>query len=245
MDLMLKDKVAVITGGGSGIGEASAIMFAEEGVQVVVADLSEEHGRRVAEEIRDKGGEAIFVRVDVARRDEVQAMVRETLERFGKIDILANIAGNPAQGDTVEEWDDIFAVHARGTFNCTQEVLPSMRERRYGKIVNMGSFCAYGMGEGAYASAKGAIISYTKGLAKSVARYNINANSVSPGNILTPMTQGWIGTGEQRARFEATIPLGRLGQPEDVVAVVVFLSSDRARHITGADINISGGQLIY
>ncbi len=246
MDLGLRDKVAIVTGGGSGIGRSTALLFAEEGAKVVVADIIDENGRETARIIHNKGGETLFVHTDVSQREDVRGMVQSTMERFGTIDILANIAGNPARGG-LENWDPIFAVHAKGTFNCAEEVLPHMIKKKWGKIINMGSFCAYGMiaSASAYTAAKGAVLSYTKGLAKEVARYNINVNSVSPGNIFTPMTVEWMGTGKKKDAFAATIPIGRVGEPEDVSSVIVFLASDRARHITGVDIIISGGQLIH
>lgn len=251
MDLGLKDKVAIVTGGSSGIGRSTALLLGEEGVKVAVADIDNRKGQETIKRICKTDGKAKFIHTDVSQREEVKRMVDTVLQELGTIDILVNIAGNPAKGGlldhTVEDWDNIFAIHVRGTFNCTQEVLPYMMEKKWGKIINMGSFCAYGMiaGASAYTAAKGAIISYTKGVAKDVARYNINVNSVSPGNIFTPMTVGWMGTGEKKKKFSATIPIGRVGEPEDVASVIVFLASDRARHITGEDIIISGGQLIH
>ena len=251
MDLGLKGKVAIVTGGGSGIGRSTALLFSQEGAKVIVGDISDDNGIETTRMIQDKGGESLFVRIDVSRKEEAERMVRIALDRFERVDILANIAGTPAKGGllsgTVEDWDDIFAVHVRGTFNCTRAVLPHMMERRYGKIINMGSFCAYGMiaSASAYAAAKGAILTYTKGLAKDVARCNINVNSVSPGNIFTPMTVEWMGTGKKKDKFATTIPIGRVGEAEDVASVIVFLASDKSRHITGVDIIISGGQLIH
>lgn len=250
MDLKLEGKVALVTGGGSGIGKKVSLMLAEEGVKVAVVDFQEK-GITTAEEIKSNGGEAEFYIADVRKRDQVNEAVESTLEEFGTIDILCNIAGASATAGqldiTQEEWQRQLDTHLTGCFNFTQEVLPSMIENKYGKIVNMGSFCAYGVTGGipGYCAAKGGIIAYTKNVARAMAENNINVNSVSPGNIITPMTEPWIGEGEQRQKFEETIPLKRVGQPEDVASVFVFLASEAARHITAADINVSGGQLIY
>ncbi|HXF60092.1 MAG TPA: SDR family oxidoreductase [Caldilineaceae bacterium] len=251
MDLHLENKVAIVTGGASGMGATVATMLAAEGVKVVLADIQTERGERVAGEIQQTGGYARFIHTDVSVRAAVKEMVERTLVGEGQIDILCNIAGPGASAGILEtdeaEYNRQLDGHLRGVFNCTQEVLPHMMARRYGKIINMGSFTAYGAVPSipAYCAAFGGIIAYSKAVARFAAPYNINVNTVSPGNIYTPMTAAWLDNPERREALHRQIPIGRIGEPADVAAMFVFLASDRARHIVGADINISGGQLLY
>lgn len=251
MDLGLQGKVAVVTGGASGMGAAVSRMLAAEGVQIVIADIQADKAQAVIDEIQAAGGRANFIATNVADRAQVDNLVNTTLGDHGQIDILCSIAGPGAstgQLDTdEEEYDRQMDGHMRGVFNCVQAVLPSMMERRYGKIINMGSFTAYGVTSGipAYCAAFGGIIAYSKSVARFAAPYNINVNTVSPGNIYTPMTATWLDQPGRKEEFAAQIPIQRIGEPEDVAAVYVFLASDRARHLVGVDINVSGGQLIY
>jgi NAD(P)-dependent dehydrogenase (short-subunit alcohol dehydrogenase family) len=251
MDLGLAGKVAVVTGGASGMGASAGRLLAAEGVRVVVADIQAERGRKVAAEIQANGGKADFVETNVAVRAQVDALVKQTLADFSQLDIICNIAGPGAstgQLDTTEEkYNRQLDGHLRGVFNCVQAVLPHMMERRYGKIINMGSFTAYGTVAGipAYCAAFGGIIAYSKSVAHFAAPYNINVNSVSPGNIYSPMTAEWLDQPGRKEEFAQQIPIRRIGAPEDVAAVYVFLASDRSRHLVGVDINVSGGQLIY
>ena len=251
MNLQLAGKVAIVTGGASGIGSAVCRLLAEEDVKVIVADLQDEKGIATAREIQQRGGTAQFVQADVSQRAEVKALIANTLQVYGQIDILCNIAGPGAQAGqldtTEEELDRQLSGHLKGVFHCTQEALPHMMQRRYGKIINMGSFTAYGAIAGipAYCAAFGGILAYSKSVARFAAPYNINVNTVSPGNILTPLTAEWLSQPGVKEELLRQIPLGRVGEPEDVAAVYVFLASDRARHLVGADINVSGGQLLY
>lgn len=254
MDLLLREKVAVITGGASGFGEMSARVLAEEGAKVVIADTNDDLGAGVASQIAAQGGSALFVKCDVSIESQVRAMVDASLHEFGRIDILANVAGIGSRkfgqlpDQTVESWDLTFAVHARGTFLCTQEVTKrAMIPVRSGKIINIGSLAAHhpSVGPSAYSAAKGAIITFTKGCARSLGQFNINCNVISPGNMLTPMTEPWMGTPEGRQRVLDQSCIKRIGTAEDVAWLVAYLASDRARHITGAEINVSAGQVIY
>lgn len=250
MDLYLAGKVAIVTGGASGMGAAVARLLASEGVQVIVADIQDSKGDTTVKKIVEDGGRALFLHTDVTRRADVQSTVVQALKQFGQIDILCNIAGPGAQtgqlDTTEEEFERQINGHLKGVFHCTQEVLPHMMERRYGKIINMGSFTAHGVTSGipAYCAAFGGILAYSKSVARFAAPYNINVNVVSPGNIYTPMTAEWLEQPGRKKELEQQIPIGRVGKPEDVAAMFVFLASDRARHIVGAEINISGGQLI-
>jgi NAD(P)-dependent dehydrogenase (short-subunit alcohol dehydrogenase family) len=251
MDLSLTGKVAVITGGASGMGACIGRMLAAEGVQVVLADIQVEKGQAMAAEIRTGGGDASFVEANVSVRSQVEALISGVIATHGQIDISCNVAGPGASSGqldtTMEEYDRQLDGHLRGVFNCVQVVLPHMMERRYGKIINMGSFTAYGVLPviPAYSAAFGGIIAYSKSVARFAAPYNINVNTVSPGNIYTPMTANWLSQPGAKENLEAQIPIGRIGEPEDVAAAYLFLASDRARHLVGVDINVSGGQLIH
>jgi NAD(P)-dependent dehydrogenase (short-subunit alcohol dehydrogenase family) len=251
MDLSLTGKVAVITGGASGMGACIGRMLAAEGVQVVLADIQVEKGQAMAAEIRTGGGDASFVEANVSVRSQVEALISGVIATHGQIDISCNVAGPGASSGqldtTMEEYDRQLDGHLRGVFNCVQVVLPHMMERRYGKIINMGSFTAYGVLPviPAYSAAFGGIIAYSKSVARCAAPYNINVNTVSPGNIYTPMTANWLSQPGAKENLEAQIPIGRIGEPEDVAAAYLFLASDRARHLVGVDINVSGGQLIH
>jgi NAD(P)-dependent dehydrogenase (short-subunit alcohol dehydrogenase family) len=250
MDLKLKDKVAIVTGAASGMGRAIARMLVSEGVKVMIADLQEEKGNEVVYDIKQSGGEATFSNTNTSVRDDVNKMVASALSAYGQIDMLFNVAGPGAVGgqlDTDEnEFNRQINGHLKGVFNCTQAVLPSMIEKKSGKIVNMASFAGHGVLDSipAYSAAFGGILAYTKNVARWAAQYNININSVSPGNILTPMTINWLSEGDNMDKITATIPIRRIGAPEDVAAVCVFLGSDMARHLVGVDINVNGGQYI-
>ncbi|MBS1563702.1 MAG: SDR family oxidoreductase [Bacteroidetes bacterium] len=251
MDLQLKGKTAIVTGGASGMAHAVVQQLAEEGANIVIADINTEGGEAGVKAIKDAGGAALFCHTDVSSADAVKQLVDKTLGQYGQIDMLFNIAGPGARGgqlDTDEqEFDRQLNTHFKGVVHCSQQVLPHMMERRYGKIVNMGSFAARAPMNDipAYCAAFGAIIAYTKNLGRFAAAYNINVNSVSPGNILTPMTSAWLNEGTNMQQIVSQIPLGRVGAAEDVAAVCVFLASDRARHIVATDVNVSGGQVIY
>lgn len=250
MDLKLNDKVAIITGGASGIGRAVVKMMIAEGAKVVIADIQEEKGNEVVFDIKAGGADALFIKTNTADRAEVDQMVKTTLDAFGRIDILFNIAGPGAVGsqlDTDEnEFNRQINGHLKGLFFCTQAVLPQMTERKYGKIVNIGSFAAHGVMDSipAYCAAFGGVDAYTKNVARWAAPFNVNINSVSPGNILTPMTIHWLSEENRLQTVAESIPIRRIGSPEDIAAACVFLASDVSKHIVGADINVSGGQRI-
>jgi NAD(P)-dependent dehydrogenase (short-subunit alcohol dehydrogenase family) len=249
VDLSLDGKVAIVTGAASGFGRAAATILAAEGAHVAGADINEAGVTAVMKEL---GGACRGYGLDVAKRDQWTDLVRRVREDLGEIDILCNIAG-PAPGpvsghlDTDDdEWRRQIDGHLTGVFLGCQTVLPGMMERRYGKIVNMCSFTAHGTVANipGYDAAFGGILAYTKDLARFAAPHNINVNCVSPGNIETPMTKGWLSEPGAYERVQANTPIGRVGQPDDVAAWVVFLTSDRARHAVGIEINVSGGQLI-
>jgi NAD(P)-dependent dehydrogenase (short-subunit alcohol dehydrogenase family) len=247
MDLGLSGNVVLVTGAASGMGKAVALLFGCEGAHVIAADLNQNGARETAESIVSTGGLADAVCLDITSR----ASWSELIAGVAPINVLCNIAGPGArtgQLDTDDaEWQRQIEGHLTGVFVGCQSVLPSMLERRAGKIVNMCSFTAHGVGAGipAYSAAFGGILAYTKNLARFAAPYNINVNCVSPGNIETPMTRsGWLDQPGAIERLRETMPIGRVGQPEDVAPWFVFLASDQARHVVGIEINVSGGQLL-
>lgn len=245
MDTGLRGKVVVITGGGGGIGRASALAFAAEGSRVVVADVNLTQAQAVAAEV---GGpeRSIAVRVDVASPESVRALFDAALAAFGRVDVLVNGAGifhrTPIDELTVEEWDQLMAINLRGVFLCCQAALKIMKAQRSGKIVNLASMGGQvgGIVAGAdYSASKAGVLCLTKSLAKHAGPFGINVNSVNPGVIDTPMTRPW-GPEILRKRVEET-PLGRLGTPEDVASVVVFLASDAASFVHGTHVDVNGG----
>lgn len=250
--MRLKDKVSIITGGASGIGRETCSLFAREGAKIVIADLIIEEANKVANELKAQGHQAIAMKVDVTRLDETNRLAKFTLDKFGQIDILANIAGGSAgpviktkhilfAESTKERWDDMINLNLYGTFNCTRAVINHMIERRSGKIISFASTAGMiGMQKAAeYSAAKGGIIAFTKTLAKEVGRYGINVNCISPGAIGSPRVQQM--PKEMVQLWQEGIPIGRLGKPEEVASVVLFLASDEASYITGENITVAGG----
>jgi len=234
-----------VTGAGQGIGRSIALKMAQEGADVVIAEWNPETGNQTRKEVEAVGRKALFMKVDVASRIEVQNMVAEILRAWGRIDILVNNAGFD-RGATLlkvkeEDWDAVLGVHLKGTMNCIQAVAPHMIEKQYGKIVNMSSI--YGKSGGvaavSYSAAKAGIIGLTKSVARELGGYLINVNVVLPGLILTP-TIAKMAEKYRNMIIERT-PLGRIGKPEEVANVVAFLASDEASFVTGAAIEVSGG----
>ena len=239
--MSFKDKVAIVTGAASGIGKYCSLSFAEKGVKVIVVDLNKKGAEETNLEIQRKGGKAIFIKADVSKKEDVESIVNITENNFGKIDVLVNCAGicqiRNIEDITEQEWDEVMSVNLKGTFLMCQSILKKMKKYKWGKIVNMASLAGEvgGIMVGAnYAASKAGIICFTKSLAKYAAQYNINVNSVSPGFIKTEMTKDF--------RYNPdTVPLGRVGTPGEVSDVILFLCSDAARYITGANIDVNGG----
>ncbi len=243
----LAGKTAVVTGGNTGIGRAVCLAFAEEGADVAVFWVDREsEARALVETIRSRGPMALGVRVDVTREAEVRTGVRTVLDTLGKIDVLVNNAGvQKAQALTetsVDDWDRMMAVHLRGTFLCCREVVPHMQARGSGKIINMASQLAY-TGRArytAYSAAKGGVLTFTRALAQELAP-TIQVNAVAPGLVDT----GFDPLPESRKReIAAALPLGRLGRPDDVAPVFVFLASDEARYFCGQTLGPNGGEIM-
>ena len=243
--MKLKDKVALITGGGSGIGAAVARRFAEEGARVAIADVVPQGAEEVRDEIIKKGGKSIFCQVDVRKRDEVHGMIDQVVQEFERLDILINNAGvtrdNLCARMSEEEWDFVVDVSLKGTFLCSQAVYRPMRKQKYGRIVNTASVVVRGnMGQVNYSSSKAGIVGLTRTLALEYARSNITVNCIAPGFIDTPMTAAGMTDKVKELALER-IPLARMGTPEEVANVHLFLASDDAGYITGQVIFLDGG----
>lgn len=245
----LRDKVAVITGSGQGIGEGLARLFAEEGARVVVSDRKVETGQAVASSLITQGVEAMFIRADVGVEAECRALIDDTIKHFGHIDVLANCVGWSKRGtleDTsVADWDGIFNINVRGAFICTQQAVKYMKERRRGSIINIGSVNAY-IGEPklvAYSAAKGALMTLTKNLASYLNRYQIRINQLNIGWVNTPNEHkvkieeegkdaNWLAEAEQ------TRPWKRLLLPRDVAYAALYFASDESELVTGSVLDV-------
>jgi NAD(P)-dependent dehydrogenase (short-subunit alcohol dehydrogenase family) len=251
MDLQLGGKTAIVTGGASGMGKATAKLMAAEGAKVWIGDFNVDGAKTTATEIESAGGKAEALPLDVSSREQWKGFVDKVFGADGKIDIICNVAGPGARSGHLDtddaEWSRQIEGHLNGVFLGCQTVLPLMMERKYGKIINMCSFTAHGVGTNipGYCAAFGGILAYTKTLARFAAPHNINVNCVSPGNIETPMTRdGWLDKPGALDALREKTPIGRVGQPDDVAYWLVVLASDRARHLVGVEINVSGGQLL-
>lgn len=247
----LRDKVAVVTGGGGGIGAAICRRFAEEGTVVAVLDLNGEAAGRVAGEIHAAGGKAKAYPVDLTVQEQVQATVAAVEDELGPIDVLVNNAGWDRAAPFLKTdkalWDKIVAVNLYGPLYMHHAVLSRMAARAKGRVVNIASDAARvgSSGESVYAFCKGGLVAFSKTIARELARQKINVNVVCPGPTDTALFRDFAGEGEQgeklRTALIKAIPFGRLGEPEDVAGIVVFLASDEAAFITGQVISVSGG----
>jgi len=246
--MRLEGKVAIITGGSSGIGRATAELFAKEGAKVVVADYNARAGQEVVQVIEDAGGDALFVEVDVSDAAQVQRMVQAALEAYGGVDILFNNAAVLIFGtvlDTSEEaWRRVMDINLTGVFLCSKAVIPHLIERGGGAIINMSSSTGAHDGNGnaaAYVTSKGGVTLLTRCMAIDHAKDNIRVNAIAPGPTDTPMLRGAMSP-EQLAAFATTFPMKRLGQPEELAHAALFLASDEASFVTGAVWAVDGGQ---
>jgi 2-hydroxycyclohexanecarboxyl-CoA dehydrogenase len=260
MDLHLKDKVVLVTGSGDGIGRRTIMMFAEEGARVIVNDIVSDKAERVAAEAKTFGVAAVSIIADVTRPGEVGEMVTKIFRKFGKLDILVNNAfawdKKPFSQSLREEWAAPIDVCLWGTLHCCHAVINQMKNQKYGKIISVVSD-AGGVGEKdspVYSAAKAGVIAFSKSLAREVGKDNVNVNCVSAGATQTGRRirehqEEWERAGEKERericrRDQAQLrlyPMGRWGEPEDVAAMIVFLASDRAKHITGQVISVNGG----
>jgi 3-oxoacyl-[acyl-carrier protein] reductase len=244
----VENKVAIITGAGSGIGRETALLFGKEGAKVVVADMNEKAGVETAEQIRKNGGDAFFARLDVSDREQSKQVVCDTLERFGKIDILINNAGIIQDAlvsrMTEDQWDKVITIDLKGPFNCIQAVVEAMTNHGTGEIINVSSIVGlYGnVGQSNYSAAKAGLIGLTKTLAKELGKKGIRVNAVAPGFIVTPMTA--TVPDKILEMMKEKTPLRRLGQPDDVAFALLYLASDEANFVNGAVLSVDGGLLI-
>jgi len=246
----LDGKVAIVTGGASGIGRATAELFAEEGAKVVVADYDAAGGKETAAGIKKAGGNATFVQTDVSKTDQVQHMIKTTLDTYGKINVLFNGAGILAFGSIVETdeatWDRMMAINLKGTYLCSKYVIPHMIAAGGGSIVNTssstGAYLANG-GSVAYVASKGGVTLLTRCMAIDHAKQGIRVNAIAPGPTDTPMLRKNLNP-ELLAKFEATFPMKRLGLPREQAYAVLFLASDEASFVTGHVLAVDGAQTV-
>tara|TARA_B100000749_G_scaffold175995_1_gene135945 strand:- start:859 stop:1608 length:750 start_codon:yes stop_codon:yes gene_type:complete len=246
--MRLENKVALISGGARGMGAVEAKLFAEEGAKVIIGDMLEEEGRKVEAEINEAGGECVFVLLDVSSEEAWQNAVNEAVSRYGKLDILVNNAGiyraHNVEETTSDEWDQVMDINAKGVFLGTKHAIPAMRDAGGGSIVNISSVAGLvgSRATSAYNASKGAVRLLTKSTAIQYASDGIRANSVHPGTIETPMTEGFLADPSMRQDRMDRTPIGRLGKPEDVAYGALFLASDEASFMTGSELVIDGGR---
>ncbi|MDD3087877.1 MAG: 3-oxoacyl-[acyl-carrier-protein] reductase [Candidatus Omnitrophica bacterium] len=246
--MRLKDKVALITGGARGIGRSIAMVFAREGADIVVADVNLELASKTAAEIEGLGRKALALELDVTDFAKVEDGVNKILDKLGKVDILVNNAGitkdNLLLRMSQAEWDAVINVNLKGTFNCIKAVSRPMVKQRSGRIISIASIIGLmgNWGQANYAASKAGIIALTKTVAKELASRNINANSVAPGFIQTDMTAKL--PEEVKRKMMEAIPMAKLGTPEDVANVCLFLASDESSYVTGQTITVDGGMVM-
>jgi 3-oxoacyl-[acyl-carrier protein] reductase len=254
--MLLKNRVAIVTGGAKGIGRGIAFKFAAEGCDVVVNARHIEGARKVTAEIKTLGRKSLAIKADVSRSDEVDAMVARTIKEFGKIDILVNNAGGTglAKDSTIEDtseedWDRIVDINLKGQFLCCRAVVPYMKKAHYGKIINVSSMGAIQPPApiAHYHAAKGGVLSLTKNLAFELAPYNITVNAILPGPINSEFFNEMLKAmskkeGEAFFRMlDSRVPMGRMGTPDEVAGVALFLASELSAYVTGDAINCGGG----
>ena len=253
--MKLVDRVAIVTGGGSGIGAASALAFAREGARVLVADVNEAGAKKTVEHVEKVGGQALLVRADVTRAADTQATVEQALTTWGRLDVYFANAGVPQWKSEVEDVDEatfdrIFAVNVKGVWLGAKYALPVMKKQRRGVFLVTASTAALRprLGSQTYAASKGAVVTLTKALALEAAPYGVRVVAIAPVATHTPMLSPFMNEQEVDhqglARYIATIPLGRLNEPDDIASTAVFLASNDAAMITGTCVEVDGGRCI-
>jgi len=250
--MLLSDRVAIVTGGGRGIGRSISLKFAEEGCSVVIVDVLADAAEKTVGDIAGTGSTGLFIRCDVSKNDEVQAMVEQVIGRFGKIDILVNNAGTgavpkPIADVSESEWDKTLSVNLKGVFLCCKAVVPHMKEKKYGKIINMSSVAAISpVSPVSYTASKGGVLTFTIDLAMELAALNICVNAILPGLTRTDMATELVPPGRNADEYydelaKILVPMKRLGKPEDIAGVALFLASDLSGYVTGDRIIVGGG----
>lgn len=246
--MKLESKVAVITGAGSGIAKATAVLFAEEGAKVVVADINDQNGKATVEQIKNNGGEAVFIHTDVTKSDDVSAMIDLAVSTYGGVDIMYSVAGigqpvTPTEELSEEMFDKVIAINLKGVFLCAKYAIPVMKKNGSGVIINMGSIAGVRPRSQAiaYAASKGGVINLTRGLALELAGDNIRVNCINPVVTNTPILAASEGHVDE---YKASVPLGRIAEPEDMAYAALYLASDEARMVTGHALNVDGGRSI-
>jgi len=249
--MRLADKVAIITGAGSGIGRATAMLFAQEGAKVVVVDYAPEGGQETVEMIRRNGGKAVFVETDVSKAAAVEKMVQAAVDMYGKIDILFNNAAVTIPASVVDAteavWDKTMDIDLKGVFLPSKYAIPHMIEGGGGSVINTASMCGLvaSPNQAPYSAAKGGVIALTRQMAIDYATHNIRVNSICPSEVRTPMFLGFINRApdpeKKMQELIARIPLGRVAEPEEIARAALFLASDESSYVTGVTLPVDGG----
>ncbi len=248
--MRLENKVAIITGGSSGIGRETCLLFAKEGANVVIVDINDEGGQETLQMIESDGGQAIYINADQSQADQCEMMIQKTEEKYGRVDILFNNAGISHANDddainTAEDvWDLTFEVNVKGVFLCCKYGIPALRRAGGGSIINTASFVAH-LGAAtpqlAYTASKGAVLSMTRELATIHARENIRVNALCPGPLRTELLMKYLDTPEKKNRRLVHIPMGRFGEAEEIAKAALYLASDDSSFVTGSSFMVDGG----
>ena len=249
--MRLTDKVAIITGGGGGMGRVAAQLFAAEGARIVVAEFSEAAGSETVELVRKAGGQATFVKADVSKEADAKAMVDHAVATYGRLDVLYNNAGIMPEADhsvidtDVDTWDKVMAVNVRGVFLGCKYAIPAMEAGGSGSIINIASFVALlgcSVPQDAYTASKGALLAMTRSLAVQFGPKGIRTNAICPGPVETPLLMDWLVKDEAAKQLRlARNPTGRFGKPEEIVYMAMYLASDESRWTNGAQLVVDGG----
>ena len=246
----IENKVAIVTGGGGGIGSAVVRRFAREGAKIIIADIDGESAQAVGAELSAQRVDAVPIVTDVTKKQSVDDMVRAALERWSRIDILVNVAGGAERIAVVDmtaaQWDDVVDMNLKSVFLCSQATLPAMLKQKYGKIVNISSIYGFtgNATRSSYAAAKAGVAAFTKSLALEVVNDGINVNAVAPGRVTTPRVRNRY-SDEAWAAAVAQVPMGRAGTPEEIASAVLFLATDENKYITGQTIHVNGAWLTW
>ena len=252
--MRLRNKVAIITGGGSGMGRSAALLFTREGAKVVICDVNDEGGNQTVRMVREAGGEVSYIHCDVSKSAEVQATIEFTIRSYGKLDILYNNAGYGGPGNCVEmseeDWDRMLSVNLKGIFLFCKYAIPEMIKQPLSSIVNTASIAAFTGGlplnagtSDAYCASKGAVAAMTRSLAVGFGKYGLRANAICPGPIDTPLTEPIHAVPGLVEWIDNKCPLGRIGKPEEVANLALFLASDESSLMTGVVVPVDGGYL--